>query len=70
MDIRLTLSRRGGKQLDIQAYFQPRTSTVCERIFQDEGIAANIRTGDFPLDFIPFDNDVLSLELQDVVKVG
>ena len=42
---------------------------MCERIFQAEGVAASISTGDFPLDFIPFDNDLLSLELQDSLKV-
>ena len=67
--ILILLPFRRSEQLDIRAYFQPRKSTVCERIFQAEGIAANVSSGDFPLDFIPFDNDLLSLELQDAVKV-
>ena len=32
-------------------------------MFEDEGIKGDTTLGEMPLDFIPFDEDVLSLEL-------
>ena len=50
-------------------FFLPRSTTVCEKVFQDEGISADVSIGEFPLDFIPFDYDVLSLELDTAFRV-
>jgi len=36
---------------------------------EEEGVLANITIGEYPLYFIPFDEDVLSLELDNSLKV-
>lgn len=51
-------------------YFIPRKSLVCERMFQEEGVSANVTIREFPLHFIPFDFDLLSLELESSFQVG
>ncbi len=43
---------------------------VCEKVFQEEGIAADVTLSEYPLDFIPFDSDILSLELDDAYKAS
>ena len=50
-------------------YFLPNKSRVCEKLFQEAGISANITLGEFPLYFIPFDYDMLSLELEGSFRV-
>lgn len=47
----------------------PRKTTVCEKIFQEEGVFGDVVVGEFPVDLIPFDSDVLSLELPNAFKV-
>jgi hypothetical protein len=41
---------------------------VCEKVLEEEGVLANITIGEYPLYFIPFDEDVLSLELDNSLK--
>ncbi len=48
----------------------PRRTMVCEKVFQEEGIAADVTLSEYPLDFIPFDSDILSLELDGAYKVS
>ena len=43
---------------------------VCEKVFQEEGIFADVTLAEYPLDFIPFDSDILSLELDSAYKVN
>lgn len=42
---------------------------VCEKVFQDEGVVADVTLAEYPLDFIPFDSDILTLELDSAYKV-
>ena len=48
----------------------PRRTHVCDKILEDEGILADVHLGTFPLDFIPFEMDVLSLELPTAFRVS
>ena len=48
----------------------PRKTTLCDRIFQEEGVYGDITIGEFPVDFIPFDSNVLSLELPNAFRVS
>ena len=48
----------------------PRRTMVCEKVFQEEGIAADVTLSEYPLDFIPFDSDILSLELDGAYKAS
>ena len=50
-------------------FFMPRRAMVCEKVFQEEGIFGDVTLAEFPLDFIPFDSDILSLELDTAYKV-
>ena len=51
-------------------YFLPRRTIACERIFQEQGVYGDIVAGELPISFIPFDNDVLSLEMGSAFRVG
>jgi hypothetical protein len=50
-------------------YFLPRRTIACEKIFQEEGVYGDIVVGEYPLGFIPFDSDLLSLELGTAYRV-
>jgi len=63
------LSSRLGTELEYSVFFMPRRTMVCEKVFQEEGIAADVILSEYPLDFIPFDSDILSLELDGAYKV-
>ena len=49
--------------------FIPRRTIVCEKVLQDEGVYGDVSIGEFELDFIPFENDVISLELDAAFRV-
>ena len=51
-------------------FFMPRRTMVCEKVFQEEGIFADVTLSEYPLDFIPFDSDILSLELDTAYKAS
>jgi hypothetical protein len=43
----------------------PRKTLVCERVLEEEGVYGEVQLGEFDLDFIPFEDDLLSLEIPD-----
>ncbi|CAK9858695.1 unnamed protein product [Sphagnum jensenii] len=55
-------------QKNYAVFFMPRRTIVCEKVLEEEGVLANITIGEYPLYFIPFDEDVLSLELDNSLK--
>ena len=60
---------RAAAGFEYAVYFLPRRTIACERIFQEEGVYGDIVAGEFPLGFIPFDYDLLSLELGTAYRV-
>eukprot|EP00457_Paulinella_chromatophora_P003917 gb/GEZN01003926.1/.p1 GENE.gb/GEZN01003926.1/~~gb/GEZN01003926.1/.p1 ORF type:complete len:658 (+),score=83.54 gb/GEZN01003926.1/:41-2014(+) len=48
--------------------FVPRKTRLCERVLSDEGVLGDLETGEFPLDLVPFDDDVMSLEMSSCFK--
>jgi hypothetical protein len=56
------------KTKDYFVYFVPRRTMICERVLEDEGVYGDIVFGEFRLDLIPFDDDLLSLELETSYK--
>ena len=48
---------------DFVVYFMPRTTVMCKQQLQVEGVYNFISIGEYPVDLIPFDGDVLSMEL-------
>lgn len=61
---------RLGSKLEYSVFFMPRRTMVCEKVFQEEGIFADVTLAEYPLDFIPFDSDILSLELDAAYKAS
>lgn len=49
-------------------YFVSRKTMICERVLEKTGLYGKINIGELQLDLIPFDDDVLSLELDDSYK--
>ena len=50
-------------------YWLPRRTIACERVLQEEGVLGDVVAGEYPLGFIPFDYDLLSLEMPSVFRV-
>lgn len=53
---------RAGRQYSL--FFVPRRTIVCEKVLETEGVYADVTIGEYSLDLIPFEEDVLSLELE------
>jgi len=49
-------------------FFVPRKTNICERILEEEGVLGNITLGEFKLDLVPFETDVLSLEMEGLYR--
>ena len=47
-------------------YFTPRKTVICERILEESGVLGSVQLDEYPLWLIPFEEDVLSLELDSV----
>jgi vacuolar protein sorting-associated protein 33A len=49
-------------------YFVPYRTVACEQILEDEGVLDICEIGEFNLGMVPFDSDLLSLEMPDVFR--
>ena len=56
-------------QLEYSVFFMPRCTIVCKEVFDQEGVSGDVVLGEYALDFIPIDSDVLSLEMDAALKV-
>lgn len=54
------------KKGEISIFMVPKKTLLCERILEEEGVYGDAIVSEFPLDLIPLDDDVYSLELNDV----
>ena len=43
--------------------FVPRKSFVCDKILEEEGVYGHVILEDLKLDLIPFDEDIISMEV-------
>ena len=59
----------GGASYEYAAFFLPRRTIACERVLAEEGVAGDVTAGEYPLGFIPFDADLLSLEAPSAFRV-
>jgi len=57
-----TDAKKGFKK-DYTIFFVPRRTMLCERVLSEEGVYGDVKTGEYHLDLIPFEEDVLSLEM-------
>ncbi|KAF2069320.1 hypothetical protein CYY_009357 [Polysphondylium violaceum] len=54
---------------DYSMIYIPRVDPICQRVLEGQGVYGNFRSfHQFHLDLIPFDNDVLSMELPSMYK--
>ncbi|XP_024401527.1 vacuolar protein-sorting-associated protein 33 homolog [Physcomitrium patens] len=60
------IEQDNGRQLQksYSVIFMPRRTIVCEKVLDEVKAVGNVTIREFPLYFIPFDEDVLSLELE------
>lgn len=56
-------SRDGVDRHDFTLYFVPQRTRVCERVLEEEGVFGSITIGDYAMDWIPLDDDIISMEL-------
>ena len=49
-------------------YFMPHRSVACEQMLEDEGVLEVINIGEYHLGLIPFDSDILSLEMVNLYR--
>jgi hypothetical protein len=57
-----------GLSIEYQVVFVPRRSMVCEMVLEEQGVYGQVTVGEFHLDLIPLEEDVLSLELNTCFK--
>ncbi|KAL4448622.1 hypothetical protein ABPG75_005841 [Micractinium tetrahymenae] len=53
---------RGGQSFDFSLLLMPRRTAVAERILEERGILGDVAIRDLPLDWVPLDDGLLSLE--------
>lgn len=57
-----------GIRSQFHVYFIPHRTVVCEQLLEDEGVASQLNICEYHLGLVPFDDDVLSLEIEGVFK--
>eukprot|EP01087_Luapelamoeba_hula_P012995 TRINITY_DN3682_c0_g1_i2.p1 TRINITY_DN3682_c0_g1~~TRINITY_DN3682_c0_g1_i2.p1 ORF type:complete len:607 (+),score=106.36 TRINITY_DN3682_c0_g1_i2:27-1823(+) len=60
--------REEGSAKEYSLFFVPRRTMIVERHLEEEGVFEFVTIGEFRLDLIPFDQDLLSLEIEDSYK--
>ncbi|KAJ1990777.1 Vacuolar protein-sorting-associated protein 33 [Coemansia spiralis] len=61
-------SSTGGIPKEYSLQLVPRRTLLCERVLEEEGVLGDISIGEYHMDFIPLEDDVLSLELPATFK--
>ncbi|KAF0461713.1 Sec1-like protein [Gigaspora margarita] len=49
-------------------FFVPRRTMICQKVLEEAGVFGEITIGEYHLDLIPFEDDLLSLELDNTFK--
>lgn len=52
-----------GQKKSYSVFFAPRRTMLCERALEELGVYGDVHIGEYHMDLIPFDDDVLSLEM-------
>jgi len=59
------LSYDGVQNKEYFIYFVPRKTKLCMKVLEDEGVLSKVtKIGEYALDLIPYDDDVVSLEIE------
>lgn len=59
------IQRNGTVEHEISIVWIPRRTLVSNKILEEEGVLGDVNVSEFSLYFLPLENDVLSLELED-----
>jgi vacuolar protein sorting-associated protein 33A len=59
------LQQKSSIEHEFSVFTVPRRTLVCGKIFEDAGVLGDVSVEEFPLYFLPLDEDLLSLELED-----
>ncbi|CAM9643983.1 unnamed protein product [Discosporangium mesarthrocarpum] len=61
---------KAGVRIDFRykVFFVPHRSLICEQVLREEGVLRKVDIGDFPLDLVPLDRDILSLEMDSLFR--
>ncbi|KIX98717.1 uncharacterized protein Z520_05178 [Fonsecaea multimorphosa CBS 102226] len=59
------LQRNGSVEHEISVCWVPRRTLVSNRVLEDEGILGDVNVSELPIYFLPLEDDVLSLELEE-----
>ncbi|GAB5593515.1 Vacuolar protein-sorting-associated protein 33 [Umbelopsis nana] len=51
------------KKIEYSLFFVPQRTMLCERVLEEEGVLGDITLGEFAMDWIPFEDDLISMEL-------
>ncbi|KAI8970174.1 Sec1-like protein [Mycotypha africana] len=51
-------------KIDCWLFFVPERTLVCERILEEEGVKGDVTIGDYAMDWIPCEDDLISMELE------
>lgn len=54
---------KASDQKNYSVHFLPRRTTICERVLEEEGVYGEITCDELDIDLIPFEDDLLSLEM-------
>ncbi|KAG1659726.1 hypothetical protein FOA52_012266 [Chlamydomonas sp. UWO 241] len=55
--------RAGDQRRDYSVFFVPRRTVACDRVLEEEALLGDVAVGELPMDVVPLEDDVLSLEL-------
>ncbi len=59
------LLKNGSVEHEISIFWVPRRTLVSNKILEDEGVLGDVNVLEFPMYFLPLEDDILSLELED-----
>ncbi|KNC96078.1 hypothetical protein, variant [Spizellomyces punctatus DAOM BR117] len=57
-----------GVKISYSIFFVPRRSLICERVLEEEGVFGDVIVGEYHLDLLPLEDDLLSLELDSAFR--
>ncbi|KAI9483036.1 MAG: Sec1-like protein [Benjaminiella poitrasii] len=50
-------------KVDCWLFFVPERTLICERVLEEEGVKGDITIGDYAMDWVPYEDDLISMEL-------
>ncbi|CAM0136857.1 unnamed protein product [Umbelopsis sp. WA50703] len=51
------------KRIEYSLFFVPQRTMLCERVLEEEGVLGDITLGEYAMEWIPFEDDLISMEL-------